>query len=69
MLSSCSENKDLVAHYATCQEKKKKKATVCGFDLQMYECLSWLLEGKGFDQHIISVIENDYRHVISYLEW
>lgn len=49
--------------------KKKKKAIVCGFDLQMYECLSWLLEGKGFDQHIISVIESDYRHVISYLEW
>lgn len=49
--------------------KKKPKTIGCvGFDLLMCECLSWLLEGKGFDQRIINVIEKSYQNIITDLQ-
>lgn len=35
----------------------------------MYECFSWVMEGKAFDQHMIVFIENAYQNVMTDIEW
>lgn len=50
-------------------KKRSKAVGYVGFDLLTYECLSWVLEGKGFDQYIINIGENAYQNIITDWEW